>query len=158
MPGCSSSTGRLDLALGKTAEGIAAFRSAVEGSSYLDVVQLAEIAERLEAAGADLALAVEVRGKLRDAEPQNLANLQALQELARRSDDPALGMATCNLAPRRVPGQPRCAPLPRRVSARRRHPRRCVRDVRAHPGGAPNATAELRKAVEAARANSRARS
>jgi tetratricopeptide (TPR) repeat protein len=147
--------GRLDLALGRTAEGIAAFRSAVEGGSTLEPAQLAEMAERLETAGADLGLAVEVRGRLRDAEPQNLANLQALQELARRTDDPGLGIATCHQL---LEGSPDNLDALRSLAEFQLGAGKLddafatyARIQMAHP----NATAELRKAVEAARTNSR---
>jgi tetratricopeptide (TPR) repeat protein len=147
--------GRLDLALGRTPDGIAAFRSAVEGPTPLDAVQLAEIAERLEAAGADLALAVEVRTKLRDTEPQNLANLHALQELARRIDDPKLGIATCGLllegSPDNLDALRSLAEFQLEAGAVDDAFATYARIQKAHP----NATAELRKAVDAARSNGR---
>jgi len=147
--------GRLDLALGRTNEGIAAFRSAVEGGTALEAVQLAEIAERLEAAGADLPLAVEVRSKLREAEPGNLANLQALLELARRTEDTTLGIATCEQvlegSPDNLDALRSLADFQLRAGQLDAAFATYGRIQKAHP----NATAELRKAVEAARSNGR---
>ncbi|MCI4325624.1 MAG: tetratricopeptide repeat protein [Thermoplasmata archaeon] len=147
--------GRLDLALGKTAEGIAAFRSAIAGPTKLDVVQLAEVAERVEAAGVDLPLAVEIRSKLREADPHNLANLQALQELARRSDDHALGMATSHLilesSPDNLEAMRSLAEFQFAAGLDDDGFATYARIQTAHP----NATAELRKAVDAARAAGR---
>lgn len=147
--------GRLDLALGKTAEGIAAFRSAIGGPTKLDVVQLAEVAERVEAAGVDFPLAVEIRGKLREADPRNLANLQALQELARRTDDHALGMATSLLilesSPDNLEAMRSLAEFQFAAGQDDDGFATYGRIQKAHP----NATAELRKAVDAARAAGR---
>jgi tetratricopeptide (TPR) repeat protein len=147
--------GRLNLALGKNAEGLAAFRTAIEGSVALDSSQLAEIAERVEAAGGDLALAVEVRQKLREADPRNVANLQALLELARRTDDAALGIATSKQilegSPENLEAMRSLAEFQQAGADLDGSLATYARIQQAHP----NATAELRKAVELARTSQR---
>ena len=147
--------GRLDLALGKTEEGIAAFRSAIAGPTALEPVQLAEIAERVEAAGAEPALAVEVRQKLRAVQPENLANLQALEELARRLGDFPLGIATCRqvleISPDNLDALRTLAEFQLGAGQPDDAFATYARIQKAHP----NATAELRKASEAARAAGR---
>ncbi|MCI4321426.1 MAG: tetratricopeptide repeat protein [Thermoplasmata archaeon] len=148
--------GRLDFALGKPAEAVVAFRAAVAGPSPLESPQLAEIAERLEAAGADAALAIEVRQKLRASDPKNVANLQALQELARRTEDPTLGMATAQQmlesSPDNLDGLRSLAEF--QLAAH--HPDDAFATYARIQKAHPNATAELRKAMEAARAVGRA--
>ncbi len=73
---------RLLFAMERFDEAIPLYRALVEGSEPLDASALGEMATDLESGDRDPDLALATRRRLREVEPRNLANLQALRNLA----------------------------------------------------------------------------
>ncbi|MCI4352808.1 MAG: tetratricopeptide repeat protein [Thermoplasmata archaeon] len=84
--------GRLLFAMGRLDEAVPIYQTLVEGQDLLDGVALAEIAGDLEKNGHQPDLALAARQRVRELDPQNVANLQALRTaaIARNQNDIAI--------------------------------------------------------------------
>ncbi|MGC2289556.1 MAG: tetratricopeptide repeat protein, partial [Thermoplasmata archaeon] len=86
---------RLLFAMGRLEEAVPLYKGLVEGKDLLDSVALAEIATDLEKNGQEPDLLLAARQRLRELDPRNLANLQALRTVAvaRNRNDLAIDAA-----------------------------------------------------------------
>ncbi|MCI4349682.1 MAG: tetratricopeptide repeat protein, partial [Thermoplasmata archaeon] len=73
---------RLLFAMGRLDEAVPLYKTLVEGQELLDGVALAEIAGDLDKNGQQPELALAARQRVRELDPQNVANLQALRTAA----------------------------------------------------------------------------
>ncbi len=87
--------GRFLAATGRAAEALAPFRQLLAATTPPDTTTLEEIAEIVERTGADPAVALEARERLRTLSPRNLGNLSALRALAITAGRTDLALATC---------------------------------------------------------------
>ncbi len=87
--------GRFLAATGHPTEALEPFRRLLAAPTPPDAVTLEEIAEIVERAQADPAVALEAREKLRALSPRNLGNLASLRSLAVRLGRTDLALATC---------------------------------------------------------------
>ena len=87
--------GRMHLASAHPRDALEEFRLAAESAPKLDPAELAELADRIEATGESLELAVAVRQNLLERDPRNMANLQAIRHLAQRTRRFDLGVVAC---------------------------------------------------------------
>jgi tetratricopeptide (TPR) repeat protein len=73
---------RILYAMGRLEEAVPVYKSLVEGNKLPDTVALADVASDLEKNGQEPDLLLATRQRLRELEPGNLANLQALRNVA----------------------------------------------------------------------------
>ncbi len=83
---------RLLFALRRDGEAREELRQLLERKSALDAAALAEFSDRIAKEDSELPLALAARERLREIEPRNLANLQALRALGLRAGRPELAI------------------------------------------------------------------
>ncbi|MGI0150565.1 MAG: tetratricopeptide repeat protein, partial [Thermoplasmata archaeon] len=86
---------RLLFALGRTDEAKSECRRLLDPKAPADPHALAELAERVARVGEDAALALELRERVRQLDPRNVANLQALRDLALGEHRSGLAVEAC---------------------------------------------------------------
>ncbi len=86
---------RVLLALQKNDEAFALYRSLLEKRAEVDPALLLELASTLETMNLQSDLLVDVRRRIKELDPRNLANLQALRTLALKQDRKDVAMEAC---------------------------------------------------------------
>jgi tetratricopeptide (TPR) repeat protein len=87
---------RLLFALGRSEEALQECRRLLGARTPIDPVALSDLAERVGRAGTDPALALELRQRVHELDPRNVANLQSLRTLAVASGRLDLAIDACN--------------------------------------------------------------
>ncbi len=97
-------SGRLLLQHQRADEAVGEFRAVLASKRSVDTGTLAEMADLIETMPGGAALALEARLKVRDLEPRNLSNLQAMRALAVATDQLELAQSACRAILEQSPG------------------------------------------------------